>query len=364
MPVTRLLDIVSRFLAWWLGELSKLIPDPVSRILKHQPHILTIEIDRARAILGHRKGNRWRDIGRIELTGTDPAAIRGELVRLARRAGLRAQQIVLYLPSGRVLRRSVSLPLAAAENLREVLGFEMDRHTPFRAEEVYYDYRIAKLDRDARRLTAIVTVAARAYVDQALAMLKSWGMTPIRVCVADEPPEHGETASLLSLTSGSIQSRRLRKMSGGLAITACLLAAVAAYLPLYREKHLLAAYETKLEAARGVAAAAEKLKKQVAEMLERNRFLAERKLANPSVTELLDEVTRRVPDDSWVMQFRVEGNELVLSGYSPHASALIGLLEDSEMLEQVRFGSPVTFDQRLGAERFTLSGAITHRRVE
>jgi general secretion pathway protein L len=64
------------------------------------------------------------------------------------------------------------------------------------------------------------------------------------------------------------------------------------------------------------------------------------------------------------MQFRVEGNELVLSGYSPHASALIGLLEDSEMLEQVRFGSPVTFDQRLGAERFTLSGAITHRRVE
>jgi len=364
MPVTRLLDIVSRFLAWWLGELSKLIPDPVSRILKHQPHILTIEIDRARAILGHRKGNRWRDIGRIELTGKDPAAIRGELVRLARRAGLRAQQIVLYLPSTRVLRRSVSLPLAAAENLREVLGFEMDRHTPFRAEEVYYDYRIAKLDRDARRITAIFTAAAKAYVDQALAMLKSWGLTPISVCIADEQPEHGETASLLSLTSGSIQGRRFRKLSGGLAMTACLLAAVAAYLPLYREKQLLAAYETKVEAARGVAAAAEKLKKQVAEMLERNRFLAERKLANPSVTELLDEVTRRVPDDSWVMQFRVEGNELVLSGYSPHASALIGLLEDSEMLEQVRFCSPVTFDQRLGAERFTLSAAITHRRVE
>jgi len=359
----RLSDMVSRFLAWWVGELSSLVPESVSRILKYQPHITTIEIDGGHAILGHRKGNRRWDIGRIELTGSDPAIIRAEIARLAQRASLGAQQVVLYLPINRVLRRSVSLPLQAAENLREVLGFEMDRHTPFKAEEVYYDYRIAKLDRDARRLTAIVTVAAKTHVDRALAMLRSWGLTPIRVGVADERSDD-ETGSLLSLASRSIQDGWLRKLCGGLAVTACLLAAVAAYLPLYREKQLLAAYETKLEATRGVAAAAEKLKKQVAGMLERSRFLTERKLAEPSVTELLDEVTRRVPDDSWVTQFRAEGDELVLSGYSPHASALIGLLEDSQMLEQVHFDSPVTFDQRLGTERFTLSAVITHRRVE
>ncbi|MDB5394597.1 MAG: fimbrial assembly protein [Rhodospirillales bacterium] len=362
--MTQILDKGSRFLAWWLGELSSLIPEPVSQILKYQPHVLTIEIDRTRAILGHRKGNRWREIGRIELTGKDPAIIRGELVRLMGQDSLRAQQIVLYLPSTRVLRRSINLPLAAAENLREVLGFEIDRHTPFKVEEVYYDFRIAKLDREARRVTAIVTVATKTYVDQALVMLKSWGVTPIRVGVADEQPEHGETPSLLSLASNSIPGARLRKLSGGLAITACLLAAIAAYLPLYQEKQLLAAYETKLEAARGVTAATEKLKKQVAGVLERNRFLAERKLAKPTITELLDEVTRRIPDDSWVMQFRAEGDEIVLTGNSPHASALIRLLEGSEMLEQVRFGSPVTFDQQLGGERFTLSAAITHRRVE
>jgi general secretion pathway protein L len=362
--MTRLSEMVSRFLAWWLGELSSLIPESVSRVLRYQQQILTIEIDGARAILGYRKGNRHREIGRIELAGKDPAIVRRELVRLARQASPRAQQTVLYLPSTRVLRRSVNLPLAAAENLGEVLGFEMDRHTPFKAEEVYYDYRVAKLDRDAKRVTAIITVAAKAYVDQDLAMLKSWGLTPIRVGVADERPEHDETASLLPFAAGSIRGGGLRRLSGGLAATACLLAAVAAYLPLYREKQLLAAYEAKLDANHGVAAAAEKLKKQVAGMVERTRFLAERKLAKPSLTELLDELARRVPDNSWVAQFRAEGDELVLSGYSPHASALIGLLEDSEMLEQVRFGSPVTFDQRIGAERFTLSAAITHRHVE
>jgi general secretion pathway protein L len=356
--------MVSRFLAWWLGELSSLIPESVSRILKNQPHSLTIEIDRARATLGHRKGNHWHEIGRIDLTGKDPSAVRGELIHLARGAGLRAQQIVLYLPSTRVLRRSVNLPLAAAENLREVLGFEMDRFTPFKAEEVYYDYRIAKLDRHARRVTVLVTVAVKAFVDQALTMLESWGLTPIRVVVADEQRQHAETASLLSLLSSSAQGGSLRKLSAGLAVVACLLAGVAAYLPLYHEKRLLAAYERQLEESRAVAAGAEKLKKQVAGMLKRTRFLAERKLSKPSVTELLDEVTRRVPDGSWLMQFGVQGDELVLSGYSPRASALIGLLEDSPMLEQVRFGSSVTFDQRMGAERFTLSAAMTHRGVE
>src|SRR5262249_826101 len=153
-------------------------------------------------------------------------------------------------PTTQVLRRSVNLPLAASENLAEVLGFEMDRHTPFKAEEVYYDYRIAKLDRDARRLTVMVTVAAKAYVDRAVAMVKAWGLTPIRVGVADERPDE-DTVSLLPLASGSSQGGRLRKLSGGLAITACLLATAATYMPLYREKQLLDAYETKLAATRG-----------------------------------------------------------------------------------------------------------------
>jgi general secretion pathway protein L len=356
--------MVSRFLTWWGGELCALIPKSVSRVLKYQPHILTIEVDSARASVGHRKGGRRRELGRMELTGKDVGAIRGELARLLREVNLRSRQVILYVPGTRVLRRSINLPLAAVDNLREVLGFEMDRRTPFKAGEVYYDYRIVNLNRDASRVTVMVTVVAKGFVDQTLATLESWGLTPICVAVAEEQSEYAETVSLLSLVSGSARGRRLRKLSGGFAVTACVLAAVAAYLPLYQEKQRLAAYERKLEENRGIPAMAEKLKKQVAGVLERTRFLAGRKLSKPSVTELLDEVTRRVPDDGWIMDFRVEGDELVLSGYSRRASSLIGLLENSPMLEQVRFGSSVTFDQRVGAERFTLLAAITRRNVE
>ena len=51
----------------------------------------------------------------------------------------RAGQVVLVLPDDQVLRRTVELPLAARENLREVVSFELDRYTPFAAEDVMFD---------------------------------------------------------------------------------------------------------------------------------------------------------------------------------------------------------------------------------
>ena len=68
---------------------------------------------------------------------------------------------LLELPAERVLQRTVDLPLAAAENLREVLGFEMDRHTPFKAEDVAFDYHIVSTDRQTKRLLVDLTVAPR-----------------------------------------------------------------------------------------------------------------------------------------------------------------------------------------------------------
>ena len=53
--------------------------------------------------------------------------------------------------------RRVTMPAATEENLRQVLGFEMDRLTPFRADDVYFDYRVVSRDAAAGQLA----IAAR-----------------------------------------------------------------------------------------------------------------------------------------------------------------------------------------------------------
>src|SRR3546814_19674360 len=50
-------------------------------------------------------------------------------------------RLALLLPSATVLRRPLALPLAARDNLLQVVAFEMDRQTPFTAAQVYYTVR-------------------------------------------------------------------------------------------------------------------------------------------------------------------------------------------------------------------------------
>ena len=54
---------------------------------------------------------------------------------------LLASAIVFLLPAGQVLRRNLRLPAAAADRLRAVVGYEIDRQTPFEASQVSYDIR-------------------------------------------------------------------------------------------------------------------------------------------------------------------------------------------------------------------------------
>jgi hypothetical protein len=56
----------------------------------------------------------------------------------------------------------------------------------------------------------------------------------------------------------------------------------------------------------------------------------------------------------------MKGHEITLSGYSTAASALIEGLEASEMLSQVRFTSPITFDTKLAVERFNLAASVSN----
>src|SRR4030095_9392843 len=48
----------------------------------------------------------------------------------------------LVLPANAGLRRRMTLPAAAAERLRDVVSFEIDRQTPFTAQTAAFDARI------------------------------------------------------------------------------------------------------------------------------------------------------------------------------------------------------------------------------
>jgi len=98
------------------------------------------------------KGNTGTEIGRLMLDGAEAPSNRGKLATMKRKTARWRAKVVLCLPSDSVLQCQVSLPLAVQENLREVVGFEMERFTAFRADEVYYSCRLMHVDRAEKRI--------------------------------------------------------------------------------------------------------------------------------------------------------------------------------------------------------------------
>ena len=349
------------FLAWWLGELVACVPASLRNAFNRTQQMLVVRMTADGAEFRHGKGDTWRELGRADPSAADPDTVTAQVASLLRSIKPGAVSVTLLLPRPLILRHLVNLPLAAAENLREVLSFEMDRHTPFKAEQVYFDYRLVDTDTEAKRIGVDLAAVPRSVADPVIAMLAAWNLSPHKVGFAEDDAGGGAPFNLLPAAPAETRGTSWQWATRILLLAVVALLAAAIYLPVAEQSRVLAAVEDSLAQARIEATEADRLKKTLASMVDRNRFLIDRKSARLTVTELLHEVTRLLPDDTWIIRARLQGDKLTLSGYSATASALIASLEGSAGLAQVRFSSPVTLDRRVGVERFDLSAVVLPR---
>ncbi len=349
------------FLAWWLAELAACVPARLRNAYNRKLQVLVVQMTAEGAAFRHGKGGTWRDLGRADPSAAGPDTVTAQVASLLRTIKLGAVSVTLLLPRPLILRHLVELPLAAAENLREVLSFEMDRHTPFKAEQVYFDYRLVDTDTEAKRISVDLAVVPRSVADPVITMLAAWNLRPDKVGFDEDDAGGGAPFNLLPAAPAETRGTSWQWATRFLLLAVIALLAAAVYVPVVEQTRVLAAVEGRLAQARIAAVEADRLKKRLARMVERNRFLIDRKSTRLTVTELLHEITRLLPDDTWIIRARLQGDKLTLSGYSATASALIASLEGSAGLAQVRFSSPVTLDRRVGVERFDLSAVVLPR---
>jgi general secretion pathway protein L len=101
-----------------------------------------------------------------------------------------------------------------------------------------------------------------------------------------------------------------------------------------------------------------RLREQVEQLGTGSRVLVDKKQAMPLVLEIIDELTRILPDDTWINRLDIKGTEVEIQGQSAAAAALIPLIESSGRLRNPRFRSPVTRVPGSSTERFHLSAEV------
>lgn len=86
--------------------------------------------------------------------------------------------LFIALPREAVLVQFLHLPAAVGENLRATLGYELDKHTPFSFDDVYFDYHILKQIPESNLLYVMLVTVKRSVVDYYLNLLKKIKIKP------------------------------------------------------------------------------------------------------------------------------------------------------------------------------------------
>ena len=89
--------------------------------------------------------------------------------------------ICLSIPREWVMVRTAELPITVKDNLADVIGYELDRLTPFSPENAYYDFKV--LSETEEKLNIVVTVARADLIDGYLDAVKDEGLSIENVTV-------------------------------------------------------------------------------------------------------------------------------------------------------------------------------------
>jgi general secretion pathway protein L len=157
------LNMVSKFWLWWSSELSNLIPEPLKQSGQVSAGNVSICFRNAEVSM-HRKVKGKED-------NSCSFTMIGDSVLTDDSLYHQGDKVILELADGFYLQKRISLPSAAAENLRGVLEFEMDRHTPFQASQVYFDFHLVSRRSEDNKIVVDLVAAPRKAIDKLLEIL-------------------------------------------------------------------------------------------------------------------------------------------------------------------------------------------------
>ena len=240
-----------------------------------------------------------------------------------------------------------------------MLGYEMDRLTPFAKDDVYSHHRVAKRD-TARGIICIdLVIALKKTVDELLSVLEQRGINASKVTLsgaaASNRPRPGIGQPVCHSKSVPSVASRWPIIPSALTVLAAVLVMAAIAYPLVQQNIVLGQLENEVSELAPAAIAAGKTRDDIATAARQSGFFAEKWASMPTKIRVLDELTQVVPDDTWLTRIQMDGATVRIHGESEGASSLIGLIEASDLFRDVRFSSPG--DQEIRGHQTTASSS-------
>lgn len=350
-PQQQSMERLKQFWNWWLGELRQSVPAKVSHFFDRQTASLAVYVEAniTRFQLKMEQGERL--LGILDLLHCDPLALQD--FRREFLSDLPAGVITqVFLSDEQLLGSNQYLPLATEANLGNVLGFEIDRLTPFPREQVVFGYLPRGRFPEREKIQVSLYALPRQHLDLLMSRLETLGLAPQAIF----PEKSGGELSLNFLPAELRPS--LEPLWNGrakqLGIMAVSLLVVLALYPLFQLNSRLDGLVQQIDEIRAPATVVGNKQSLLAARLAAQDTLVARKNQTPPKLAIVQELTRLLPDNTWVSRLRVDDRAVDLQGESRKASDLIQLLEQSGQFQNVQFVSPITVNPATNMERYEI----------
>jgi len=354
------------FLAWWRSELAGLLPSSLRRrMVPPRPALWLVAQGDDTDFVVWRGGDKPEQLATFSAQ-EDVQVLRKRWIEALNRFDDGSPEIRLCLPSESVLECPVELPLAVESNLDSALGYQLDQLTPFRAGDVYFDHRITGRNTRSGRLELDLRLVPIARVSDLTERLAAIGIRPHAIDTIKDDREVPlcEHFNLLPEDKRPRYVYARARLNWILAGVAVVVLALVMTQSLYLRKRTVEQLETEVAALRAEAETVLALQRQLEDSLQAANFLAERRRRQPVVIQVLDEISRILPDDMWINQMQVRGDELMMMGLADGSQRLIEIINESTLLSDAEFRGAINVDPATGQERFNARATIIRRGVQ
>lgn len=293
---------------WWVDELSTMVPPEWrDRFLKRNS-ILAEFGDRE---IVYRKGDT------------------GELLAERPRGSVK-----VVLPEHAVLTRQLELPALPMSDLKRMLALDLDRLTPFKADQVLFDAEIVGRDEEKGRQEILLGVLPRNSAEGILERARANALEPASISVS---PGKGLSPKLdfLPAIREAAGGTAARRRAAYLWVAAGVLLVFNLFMLSYRDANATDQLREAVESQQSPVTVAMRLRDKVQkEAAQRATLLKQKKQNSP--LPILEAVTNALPNGVWVSRFEWNGKTVHIRGVQKDTPDLLAKLEASPLLRNAR----------------------------
>jgi general secretion pathway protein L len=280
------------------------------------------------------------------------------------KAALRGSQFEVFLRSSRFLFRPLDLPKRAADFLDAMVRSQIDRLTPWTANDAAFSWT-APVETSNERINLMVIAAPKSKMNPLIRLAEYCGAGSVALYAAPQssypstdgrPAVVGGTKVFEKRMRGSLDVARVRRILTAVLLTTAISATLSVGIASVVGSRL---DEQQRQLSGKVSERRAAMRSKLATSDDSAQgLLVRRKHATPSNVMVLDELSRILPDNTYVTELRIEKDKLQVVGVTQDAPSLVKLMEQSPHFARATFFAPTTRSAEDLGERFHIEARI------